>query len=146
MSSRQPHEDVWALTTSGYVARCMQVVAELGVADHISDQPVGISELAAQCAVDEDALDRVLQLLVAHGVFAGQAGTYGHTPASRLLRSDHPTTMRPFVQMMGLAPIWGSLTNLRQAVQTGHPSIELLEGGSIWAYFGAHPEEAEIFG
>ena len=98
----QPHELIWTLTNAGVAARCLHVVASLGVADHIDEQPVAAGDLARSCAADPDALDRVLRLLAAHGVFHANQDGYLHTPASRLLRTDHPMTMRAFPQMMDL--------------------------------------------
>lgn len=95
------------------------------VADHIEDQPVSVGELASSCEVNADALDRVLRLLTAHGVFDREDGRYGHTPASRLLRSDQPMTMRPFARMMGLPFGWGSLTELAHSIRAYLPSRSL---------------------
>ena len=88
---------------------------DLGVADHIGDQPVRISELASSCGVDPDGLDRVLRLFTTHGIFQRQHGSYGQTPSSLLLRSDHPMTMRAFAQMMGMPFKWGSLTEFKHS-------------------------------
>lgn len=125
--SQQPHEMVWALATGGFAARCVHVVADLGVADRIDDSYVSANELASACEVDADALDRVMNLLAAQDIFEHREGMFGHTQSSRLLRSDHPMTMRPFMQMMGLPIIWGSITELGHAVRTGQPSLEVLD-------------------
>jgi hypothetical protein len=141
-----PHEIVWDLSTAGVAARCLHVVAALGVADHLDAAPVRVATLAAACEVDADALDRVLRLLTARGVFERTADGYRHTPGSALLRSDHPASMRPFAQMMGLALIWGSLTELERSVRTGRPSVEVLEPKGIWSYLQDRPVEAAVFG
>jgi hypothetical protein len=146
VAPQQPHEIVWTLVNVCVAARCIHVIAELGVADHIEDQPVSVGELASSCEVNADALDRVLRLLTAHGVFDREDGRYRHTPASRLLRSDQPMTMRPFARMMGLPFGWGSLTELAHSIRTGLPAIEILEPKGLWAYLQNHPDEAEIFG
>src|SRR5215218_4651214 len=86
----EPNELVFSLTNAAVAARCLHVVAELGVADHIGDHPVPAKDLARLCAVDPDGLDRVLRLLAAHGVFSCADGGYQHSSASQLLRSDHP--------------------------------------------------------
>jgi hypothetical protein len=99
----------------GFRSRCLHVISDLGVADHIGDQPVRIGELASSCGVDPDGLDRVLRLLTTHGIFQRQQGSYGHTPSSLLLRSDHPMTMRAFTQMMGVPFTWGSLTEFKHS-------------------------------
>lgn len=144
--AEQPHEIVWRLSTAGFAARCLHLVADLGVADHIGDAPVKVTDLADVCAVKADALDRVLRLLAAHGVFQKQDGGYGQTASSRLLRADHPRSMRAFSQMMGLPLIWGSLTELEHSVRHGSPGLETLEPKGIWAYLQAHPSEADTFG
>jgi C-methyltransferase len=146
VAQQQPHEIVWTLVNVCVAARCIHVIAELGVADHIEDQPVSVGELASSCEVNADALDRVLRLLTAHGVFNREDGRYRHTPASRLLRSDQPMTMRPFARMMGLPFGWGSLTELAHSIRTGLPAIEILEPKGLWAYLQNHPDEAAIFG
>lgn len=146
MSQQPPPDVVWALATAGFAARCLHVVADLGVADRVGDQPVMVSELASSCGVDPDALDRVLRLLAAHGIFEGQNGSYRHTLASRLLRSEDPMTMRPFAQMLGLPLFWGSLADLEHSVRTGRPAVEVLEPKGVWAYLQDRPDEAEVFG
>src|SRR5690242_11682850 len=95
-----PQETVWALTNSVVAGRAIQVVAELGVADHVSDTPVSAADLAGRCDLDPAALDRVLRLLAAHSVFALEPTGYVHTDASLVLRSDHPQSMRAFARMM----------------------------------------------
>jgi hypothetical protein len=141
-----PHETVWDLSTVGFATRCLHVAAEVGVADHVNETPVPVGVLAAACDVDANALDRVLRLLAAHGVFDRCAEGYRHTPSSRLLRTDDPASMRPFVQMMGLPLVWGSLSELERSVRTGRPGLESQEPKGIWAYLQDRPAEAEVFG
>jgi hypothetical protein len=70
---------MWGLANAGFTSRCLQVVAELAVADRIDQAPVPVAALASSCAVDVDALDRVMRLLAVHGVFERDAeGYYGH--------------------------------------------------------------------
>lgn len=145
-TTQQPHETVWRVATAGFAARCLHVVAAIGAADRIDDTPVPVDAVAADCGVDASALDRVLRLLAAHGIFERQPDGYQHTAASRLLRSEDPTSMRSFAQMMGLPLIWGSLTALETSVRTGRPGLHTLEPAGAWAYLQDHPREAEIFG
>jgi len=67
MRAQPASELVWRLANAGFAARCLQVVAELGVADRIDEAPVPVAALASSCAVDIDALDRILRLLAVHG-------------------------------------------------------------------------------
>jgi hypothetical protein len=122
------------------------VVAELGVADQLGDEPLTAATLAARCKVDPGALERVLQLLAAAGVFQRDGDRFGHTPASRLLRSDEPMSMRAFPRMMGLSILFQTLGNLEHSVRTGAPAVETVEPAGIWAYFQDRPDQAQVFG
>ena len=146
MSETQPHEVIWNLTTAYVSSRCLHVVAELGVADQIADEPLTAAALAARCHVDVGALDRVLQLLAAHGIFERDGDRFGHTPASQLLRSDHPMSMRAFPRMLGLRIFSQTFENLEYSVRTALPAVETVEPAGIWAYFESRPAEAQLFG
>jgi C-methyltransferase len=146
MSEPQPHEIIWNLTTAYVSSRCLHVVAELGVADQIVDEPLTAAELAARCDVNPAALDRVLQLLAAHGIFERAGDRFGHTAASQLLRSDQPMSMRAFPRAMGLPIFWKTFGNFEHSVRTGSPAIETVEPAGVWAYFEDHPRETEVFG
>ena len=143
----EPHELIFAVTNAGVAARCLQVVAELGVADHIDDHPVAAKELAQRCEVDPGRVEhRVLRLLAAHGVFSPAGDGYQHSPASRLLRSDHPMLMRAFPQMMGLPVMLRSFDDLVHSVRAGRPLIELSDPDGLWGYLQGAPRERAVFG
>lgn len=144
--TQQPHEIVWSLINAVVGSRCVHLVADLGVADHVGEEPVSIKELACRCGADPDALDRVLRLLVAHGIFEHRGDAYGHTESSRLLRSDHPMSMRAFSRMIGLPVISASFAHLEHSVRTGSPALKQVEPKGLWAYLQDHPTEAQVFG
>lgn len=142
---RQPHETIWGLATATVASRTLHVVAELGVADHIDGAPVPVKELAARCGADGGALDRAMMLLAAHGVFDRIGDAYAHTDASRLLRSDHPMSMRAFPRMMGMASFSASLGHLEHSVRTGEAAFGLVERDGLFAHLQRHEDEARIF-
>ncbi|MDQ3662977.1 MAG: hypothetical protein M3454_18400 [Actinomycetota bacterium] len=144
--AQQPHEIVWTLTNAVMASRSLQVVAELGVADHIDEDTLSIKELATLCGTDPDALDRVLRLLATHGIFAVRDEGFGHTESSRLLRSDHPMSMRALSRMMGLPGFVAMFDRLEHSVRTGEPAAALVDPDGMWAYLQRHPGEAEVFG
>jgi hypothetical protein len=120
----------------------MHVVAEFGVSDFVGDEPTPVAQLAAKTGMNADALDRILRLLAGHGVFAREPHGYIHTEASRVLRSDHPHSMRSFGRMMGMPVIWQRFTELGQTAKTGKPTVDW---AGLVAYFAEHPEEASVF-
>jgi O-methyltransferase len=141
-----PHEILWTLTNAFVPARCLQVIAELGVADLIGDEPAEVEALASRCGADPDALDRVLSLLAGHGIFRRHGRRYTHTPASRLLRSDDPMSLRAFPRMMGLPILQAAFASLEHSVRTGAPGLLTVEPAGLWAYLEAYPSEGQIFG
>src|SRR5690242_9069931 len=91
----------------GFVlSRSLQVVAELGIADALDEEPRSIEALASATGTYAPALNRALRLLAAHGIFARRGALYVHTDASRLLRSDHPQSMRAWTRMQGIPALW----------------------------------------
>ena len=130
----------------GYItARCLHAVADFGVADALDEASRSPEELAKAIGVDAGALGRILRLLSAHGVFEHQGGRYRHSPASRLLRTDHPQSLRAFVRMNGLPIFWTCYTDLHHSLRTGLPSAPKVLPEGFWKYFAENPEEARLF-
>lgn len=134
------------LIAGGYcLPRCLHVVADFGVADALGEDPMTAAELAVVVGADPDALGRVLRLLSTLGVFESRNGKFLHSPASRLLRADHPQSMRPFVRMFGVRFNWDTYAELEHSVRTGQPAGDKVTPGGFWAYFSDRPEEWSIF-
>jgi hypothetical protein len=144
MTEDSPFHLLQQTAMSYALPRSLHVVAELGVADHLDEEPKDISALAQAVGADTDALTRVLRLLSAHGVFQMRGSRFAHTAASRLLRTDHPQSQRPIVRMLGRNWQLRCYEELEYSVRTGRPASEkVLPSG--FAYFGEHPEEGRIF-
>src|SRR5262249_38817959 len=142
MDDLLPEQAIWSLITSHAVARCLQVVAEFGVADALANRPMTAAELSVQTGLNAGALNRMLRLLAAHGVFAHEGEVYQHSQASELLRTDHPHSMRALARMTGMPVIWNSFTELAHAAKSGKP---VLDWAALVDYFAGHPEESSLF-
>ncbi len=130
----------------GYcLPRSLHVVADLGVADALDEKPRTTTDLAADVDAHPDALGRVLRLLAAHDIFALQGETVRHTPASRLLRTDHPQSMRAFARMFGLPVFWMTFGEMAHAVRTGTPATTKAFPEGFWAYLAEQPEAGRVF-
>src|SRR5262249_7999297 len=101
--------------------------------------------LATATGTNSGALNRTLRLLAAHGVFEKRGDMYAHSPASRLLRSDHPQSMRAFVAMQGIPALWHIWEHLDHSIKTGRSGTEVGLPEGFWGYFAAHPEDARLF-
>src|SRR5262245_49453159 len=131
------------LSRAHIAARCLHVIAECGVADALGDAAATPAEIAAHTGFAADALDRMLRLLAAHGIFVRTAdGRYAHSPASRLLKTDEPGSQRSYVRMGGMPAFWDKFTELGRTAREGQGRHDM---GGLVEYFAAHPEEAAIF-
>jgi hypothetical protein len=127
------------------MCRALHVVAELGIADALGESPLSAAALAAATGTHPEALNRALRVLAAHGVFAAQDVLYEHTPASRLLRSDHPGSMRSFVRMQGIPALWHVWEDFDHALRTGRSAAEKSMPNGFWGYFAQDPGHDRIF-
>ncbi len=133
------------LTGAYWLSRSLHVVADLGVADALGDEPMTADELAAALKINARGLTRIMRLLVANGIFTLKNGRFAHNEELRRLRSDHPHSMRPIVRFMGSPLQWAAVGELEHAVRTGRPSNEKFAPNGLFAYLAQHPEEARIF-
>jgi O-methyltransferase domain len=140
-----PFNTMLEISMTYAVPRCLHVIAELGVADALGDEPRTAADLAASTDADAGALDRALRLVSAYGIFAPLNDSYVHTSASLLLRSDHPQSMRSFVRWIGSPICWQSFELLSHSMRTGKPAANQVTPGGAWAYLEQHPEISSIF-
>jgi hypothetical protein len=127
------------------LCRCLHVIAELGIADALGDMPLSAKALAAATGTHPDALNRALRVMAAHGIFTAEGGVYAHSPASRLLRSDDPQSMRSFVRMQGIRALWHVWEDFDYSIQTGRSAAEKSMPKGFWGYFAEHPEHSRLF-
>jgi hypothetical protein len=140
-----PVETLFRIAGGYLLVRSLHAVANLGVADALGEEPAPVSALAKATAIDADALGRVLRLLAADGVFEVSGDTVRHTPASRLLRQDHPQSMRALVRMLGLPLNWQVAEHLEESLRTGQPAVGRVLPEGFWAHFAKNEEDARIF-
>lgn len=140
-----PARTIMGLATAYWASRCLHVIAELGVADALGDEPQSAEALAKASGVQPQALHRVLRALANHGVFEHDGTRFAHNAASRVLRSDTPGSMRSLARMMGLKVHWDAYRELDFALRTGQPSIAEVTDGGLFPHLRAHPEEARLF-
>ena len=141
-----PPDALMQLAAGALVSRSLHVVADLGVADALDETPRTAAELAAATGAHASALDRTLRLLSSYGVFETRDGKVAHTPSSRLLRTDHPQSMRAGVRLWGLPIIQGSYQHMDVSLRTGQPAAREVAPAGFFPYFADHPDEGRAFG
>jgi hypothetical protein len=124
----------------------LYLMAELGIADLLTDGPLRSAELAARLGANPDALHRVLRALTQLGMLDQEPdGRFTLTPSGDTLRSDRPDSLRPVARFWGhemLQRAWG---NLRHTVLTGQTAFDHAFGMSAFAYLEANPGAAAVY-
>ena len=133
------------LISGFWIARCIYVLAKLGIADLITEEPKTADDLAAATGTHGPSLFRVLRALASVGVITqDDRERFGATPLSDTLR-DVPGSIRAFA-MTELGeehyPAWGELLH---SVHTGGIAFDHAFGENCWEFFARHPENAKIF-
>lgn len=132
-------------TNAFLTSRCLYVVAEVGVADHINDAPQTTASLAKSTGTNAGALHRALRVLASHGIFEDRNGSWAHTEMSRLLRTDHPTSMRDYIRMIGLPVFWRAWEHIEHSLRTGETGFSKVHPAGAFSYLAEHPHESSIF-
>jgi SAM-dependent methyltransferase len=145
MSEKHPAETILLLSTAYWASRCLHLVADFGIADALGEEPQPASVLAAKTGTNPDALHRVLRTLASHGVFSLTDGRFSHNPASRLLRTDDPASMRSLARMMGLNFHWDVFRELGHSLKTGESAADTAVPGGLFEHLRKHPEDGQIF-
>ncbi|MFJ5534546.1 methyltransferase [Streptomyces sp. NPDC093261] len=128
-------------------AAAVRAAARLGVADALGDSPLSVEDLAAAVKTEPRPLRRLLRALSCYGVFTEhEDGTFAHTEMSRLLREDHPGSLRSISLWCTEPWTWDAWPRLDEAVRTGRNVVEDLYGKEFFTYLHEDaPESADVF-
>jgi predicted O-methyltransferase YrrM len=128
------------------MAHILSVIAEIGVADQMTDGPLGVEELAKRTGTNADALYRVLRAVASKGVFAEVSPrTFGLTPLAATLRSNVDGSMRDVFRLQGQRCMLDAYAAIGHSVRTGKPAFEHVHGTTLFSYLTARPELSELF-
>jgi ubiquinone/menaquinone biosynthesis C-methylase UbiE len=112
------------IITGQLLSRCVSLVAELAIADHLKNGPQGAPWLAATTGTNPDALYRVLRMLASLGIFSELPNRqFQNSALSEILCSDAPDSLRDLARWFGTAFHCGIVADLDYSVQTGNPTF-----------------------
>jgi hypothetical protein len=124
----------------------LAAVARLGIADHLTETPCDVEDLARASATHAPSLYRVLRLLVSAGIFTeGPSRHFALNPAGRLLQSGQPRSLRDMVIMF--ADPWQvqSYSRMDECIRTGTDGVTLAFGKHAFDLFRDIPDQAANF-
>jgi hypothetical protein len=127
-------------------AYTMRALAELEIPEALGDRRRTAAEIAAEKGLDADSLHRVMRYAALHGlVKLDGRGRFRITRTGRVLRADHPHSMRPWILYLTEASTQDAWRNVTDAIRTGEPAFPATHGESIWSYFEKNPREEQQF-
>lgn len=131
---------VMGLLKGAWLAEACYTVAKLGIPDLMAVEPKAVEQIAADAAVDPDALYRVLRALSTVDIVTEVPGrSFALTEAGVLLRADTPASLLPIVLIIG-DEVLGLFGDLSHTVRTGQPAFEHVNGLPFYDYLEANPD------
>lgn len=124
----------------------LRAVLRIGVADELGDAPTPVGQLAKSLDVDAAILGRVLLNLRCYGIFDETEDGIVHTGTSRLLREDHPQSLKYWVLWVTEPWVWELWPDLEEAVRTGRGHFEERYGAGFFTHLHKEwHESTEVF-
>ena len=140
------HVQLIQMGTGGAVAQVVQMVAKLGLADHLANGPKSAAELAGPLALHAPSLHRLMRTAASLGLLTeGDAQRFSLTKFGEALKTDAPGAARATLLMTGSSWVGSGFANLHHSVQTGGTGFEKAQGMPFFDYLARHPEDASIF-
>jgi hypothetical protein len=147
MIQELPPQGILMQMLFGYApARAISIVAELRIADLLSDGSKTAEELALTTKSHPRSLYRLLRACASVGIFSEDADKrFSLCPMAEFLRSNHPESLRAFAEMLAHAEQFQTWSALDYSVQTGTPAFDKVHGMPIFEYYPTHPKSGQIF-
>jgi C-methyltransferase len=133
------------LVTGAFVAQAIQVAAELGIADALTEGPLALDDLADRVGADPDSLGRLMRALISRGVFRQRRdGRYDLNALANTLRSDARFSMHGWARVVGSPQHREHWSLLVESIKSGKAILPQVRGKEAFEYLKDEPELANI--
>ena len=139
-----PHIQLAIMSREYVVSRAIQAIANLNIADQMSDKPITIEKLAKLTSTVPELLERVLNFLTVYKLFTKTSEGYALTPLSYPLREDHPFSIKDVLGMVDES-WWEAFAHLETSLKTGVCAFEHQHGSDFFVYLNNAPEKKAKF-
>jgi len=143
-SPEQPYMQLAVMSRWYVVSRAIQVMASLGVANYMSNNPISIEQLATATNTKPQLLDRLMRFLSAYKIFKQYPEGYSLTPLSQPLRDDDPHSMRDVLSIVDDS-WWEAFAQLENNLISGEPAFNLQHQDNFFSFLNKHPEKQDKF-
>jgi O-methyltransferase domain len=144
--SPPPSAALLQLLFGKHITYSLSAIARLGVADHMSETPAEVDELAVKTGAHPPSLYRVMRMLASLGVFKeAPEKRFRLTPIGQLLQTDAPGSLRYFAIQLGDCWSTRAWEHFTDTVRTGEDGVTKAFGKNAFELFDEEPEQAETF-
>jgi SAM-dependent methyltransferase len=145
-ASLPPQARLLLMLSGARIASVVCAVAELGIADLLSDGALTAAQLAAAAVADPESMERLLRAAAATGLITALPdGRYAATDLSEPLRAGVPGSVRALVLYNAGSLVRRPWEELAYTVRTGKPAFDRVFGTSFFDYLRADQTAAESF-
>ncbi len=129
---------------SGYWIACsIHALAQLNIADYLSDSPKTVDELSKTSNTHAPSLYRLLRAVTSVGIFEEtNDGKFQINELGKALLSDTAGSVKPWA-LANLGEHFPAFGNLSYGISTGNVPFDQVHGMSLWDYYKTHPQAAE---
>ena len=128
-------------------ARALHLVSQWDIASLIHDRPQTLEELAAQGEVDGRFLERIIQYVIAQGIFSRTAdGRIHNNAVSEYLNRHRDNNVRAMIllhQSPQMLQAW--MDDLPRGARQGKVPFQLSHGKTLFEYMDHEPEFNKLF-
>lgn len=144
-AAQAPVKLIHEMSSAFIRAQALYVIAKLGIADIIGDDQASIVEIANAAGAHEDALYRVMRALAGFGVLREEEHkVFSLKEAGRLLKSDHPRSLRHAV-IFRCEENYDAFRELLNSVRTGEIAFERRFGVPRFQYLKSNKAATKSF-
>jgi len=142
----RPEDVLRDFSNSQVISRLIYVVARLGIADLLKDEPKSYRQLAEATEVHPQSLYRILRTLASVGVFSEtETGIFEQTEVGRLLRSDIEGSQRAIATLLW-EPWWRKgWDEILYSVKTGKVAFDHVHGMSLFEFLSNNADASNLF-
>jgi len=142
---KSPTESLKDMAYGHLLARAIHQIAYFRVGDEV-DGKTPVEDIAKKLKLDSDSLNRVLRVLINHGIFTqNDNGMIDHTPLSLPLKSAAESSLRAAFAKESDKHRWDSIGAIDIALKTGRSPFYALYGEGFYDYLNNNPEAAALF-
>lgn len=141
-----PEARLHQLIGGAMVTQMVAQAARLGIADHLEEGPLSVTELSRRVDAHPQALYRMLRALASCGVFKENAdASFELTEIGSFLREAAPGSLRKWAMMSGAPWYWGTMGHAGFSLATGRACFDDLYGKGPFDYFRDAPDAGALF-